>query len=278
LPDDSESPTIDVMSELDPLPATESLEAPGLTGQLQVTQFGIIHLMIWTTLTAVLLKVFMALTGDSIRQFAPGQQWLFQGLQAVQTILLACTLVATGILVRKRFYAMPKKLQPGHWLVLFSTMEFALQMLVLLALWVSGFLTLRIIPLSSIVSAVFITAVAAFYGFAFFQLRDARRWKVMIGAKALGAATGAAFGLLSVVVAFVGLRPQYSALLGWLRYCPLLWPAVIFVLLLAAAALDIYHRTTRDWVHWLGVCVFGLTTAVTLAADVYFMFFFQLPR
>jgi len=275
LPNDIGSGTIHAMIEADPQPNGQTPEHSPFADQLHVPQFGIIHLMLWTAVTAVLLKLFMALTDESLRQFPSGQAWVFQVMQAVQVIMLASMLVGAGVLVRLRFYTMFKRLQPGHWLVLISTLEFILELAASLLFLLAGSTGLRIPPVCMFV--VFTLAAAA-YPFAFFQLRDARRWKVLIGAKAIGAATAVALGVASLATTHFSHWSAPSSLWVVIQYCPMLWSVAVFIVLLSAAALDLYYRTARDWVHWLGVVAHGLTSILTTAGMVYFVFFYQLPR
>ncbi len=272
------------MQEADPQPNAETLGLSPFTEQLRVPQFGIIHLMIWTAATAVLLKVFMALTGNSLRQFPAGQSWIFQAYQTVYAIMLASMAVGAGVLIRLRCYTMFGRLQPGHWLVLIATVEFIVELAVSLLYLLATVMTYRMNVASHVVqhvgTLVFILA-AAVYPFAFFQLRDARRWKILIGAKGAGAVTGAALGVVFLVARLFNFSPPIFSMWstwGVTRYCPIVWSVAVFIVLLSAAILDLYHRTARDWVHWLGVSVFGLTYVLTFAMQIYFMFFFRLPR
>jgi hypothetical protein len=279
LPDGIGLWTIDAMSEVDSQPATEALEPPALADQLQVTQFGIIHLMLWTTVTAVLLKVFMALTGESLRLFPSEQAWVFKVMQVVQVITLSSMIVGSGVLVRLRCYTMPKRFQPGHWLVLISTFELIIGLAASLLYWLVGVMGVQMGGVGRVLMFLVFVLTAAAYPCAFFQLRDARRWKVLIGAKAIGAVTAVATGLVSLVATLFNCSSPFastmSAEIVW--YCSTSWSVAVFAALLSAAALDLYRRTARDWVHWLGVVAHGLTFIFMVAATVYFVFFFHVP-
>ena len=67
-------------------------------------------------------------------------------------------------------------------------------------------------------------------------------------------------------------------MLAAIRCCMIVWPVAVFLILLVAAALDLYRRTPRDWVHWLGVGTLAVTYVINFAMQVYMEFFFQLPR
>ena len=266
------------MQEADPQPNAETLGPSPSAGQLHVPQFGIIHLMIWIAVTAVLLKVFMALAGNSVQAFPSKQSWIFQVYETVYAIMLASMAVGAGVLIRLHCYTMFKRLQPGHWLVLISTLEFILGLALSLLYWLAGVMGPRTAALNHLGTLVYVLAAAA-YPFAFFQLRDARRWKILLGAKAIGAVTGAAFALVFLVAHLFNYY-SLSFFTAWngMSYCPIIWSVAVFFVLLAAAILDLYHRTARDWVHWLGVSVLGLTYLLGFAVQIYFMFFFRLPR
>jgi hypothetical protein len=269
------------MQEAYPQPDAETPDPSPFAEQLHVPQFGIIHLMIWIAVTAVLLKVFMALAGSSLQALPPEQSWIFQVYQTVYAIMLASMAVGAGVLIRLRCYTMFKRLQPGHWLVLISTLEFILELAASLLFWLAGVMGPRTIVVIQVGAVAIYAWAAAAYPFAFFQLRDARRWKILIGAKAVGAVTGAALAVVFLVAHLFNYSPAFLSMWatwGVTRYCPIVWSVAIFLVLVSAAILDLYHRTARDWVHWLGVSVFGLTYVLGFAVQIYFMFFFRLPR
>ena len=266
------------MPEGDLQPNAETPGPSPFTEQLRVPQFGIIHLMLWTAVTAVLLKVLMALAGNSHQLFPPGQYWIFQVYQTVYAIMLASMAVGAGVLIRLRCYTMFKRLQPGHWLVLIATVEFILELAASLLYLLAGVTGTRTIVVIQVGAVAIYALAAAAYPFAFFQLRDAQRWKILIGAKGLGAVTGAALGVVFLVAHLFNYSPTFLSMWVGIRYCPIIWSVVVFVVLLAAAILDLYYRTARDWVHWLGVGVLGLTYVLSFAMQIYFMFFFRLAR
>jgi hypothetical protein len=241
--------------------------------QLCVPQFGILHLMIWTAVTAVLLKLFMAITAEPIRQLPTAQLWVSRISQSVYAILWGSILVGSGALVRLRCYTMPKKLQPGHWLVLILTLDIILQLAIWLPYRLFEVVGMRAIGVGM---SVVNTLIAAACVFAFVELRNARRWKILIGAKGLGAGTTAAGSVLSFVT-MIGFHNAYPLALisPLIRYCPPIWTAAVLIMLLAAAILDLWHRAARDWVHWLGVGALGVTYAMTFAWEVYLTFFFR---
>lgn len=103
---------------------------------------------------------------------------------------------------------------------------------------------------------------------------DAMRWKVFLGAEA---ATDA----LAVLLGFAKLTAQvlshgsYPFSLyqcdNWLRFSQ----AFFLIFLLTNAIADLPRRASRDWVHWLGIAVFAVTTVISLAWQIYYTFFYQ---
>jgi hypothetical protein len=251
--------------------------------QLRVPQFGILHLLIWITVTAALLKLLMALAAQFSSPLPSGQTWFLLILQGVYAIVLAAMLVGAGTLVRLRCYSMFKRLQPGHWLVLLSALEFIIEVATALLLWLASVAATRAFILFGAYMAVVNVLTAAAYAYAFFRLHDARRWKLVVGMKGIGIGATAALTVLSLATRLLhASSPLYLMGSGMMQaaitYCPVIWSVAVFTILLRAAIVDVYRRTARDWVHWLGVVVLGLTYVHALALQVYLMFFFRLPH
>lgn len=105
-----------------PSPFAEQLRVSSpFAEQFRVPQFGIIHLLIWSTVTAVLLKYYLAIADESSFQESPVQLWLIRISQSLSAILVGSIVIGSGILIRARCYKMLRRLQPGHWLVLVVT-------------------------------------------------------------------------------------------------------------------------------------------------------------
>ena len=277
MPDCGRSATIDAMSQADLQPDAPIEDASPVAEQLHVPQFGILHLLIWTAVTAALLKLILAVTSNTVRQLQmpAGQVWAVQISQSVYAITLASTLVGSGVLIRMRCYRMLKRLQPGHWLVLTYTTSTLLLLAAWLSFWVVGEMGIRALGVYHIVTIVVHTLTAAIYVCAFVLLRDAKRWKVFLGAKALGDVTTMALSLVMLFAGFSLMQYVGMSFLRWLAIVPVMWTVATAVLLLAAAILDVWRRASRDWVHWLGVGVFGLTYVLSVALAIYQQFFLQ---
>jgi hypothetical protein len=253
---------------------------PAVSEQLQVPQFGILHLLILTTITAVLLKVLMAFTGESFQESSPVLYWVSHVVQAMNAIILAATMVGSGVLLRLRFYTMVERLQPGHWLVLISMLDFILTFILTLAAvllyWLVGVLALRIAGIYRAGVLITLALEAVAYGYSFWRLRDALRWKLLIGAKGLGLATAATLGTISLILGDP--LSTWPSLYPWMLYGSLAWSLALFLFLAFAASLDLWQRAARDWMHWLGVGVIGLNYAMQFVSMISFQLFFQLGR
>jgi hypothetical protein len=272
---------MDAMTEPDPNCSADKPPASLRAGQLRIPQFGILHLLIWTTVTAILLKILMTLTAKYLHDLPTAQLRISQAIQIVHVIVIASVLVATGVLLRHRCYAMPKRLQPGHWLVLLAFLDFIGEviapLLLLLLFTISGTGRGTSVIVSASTAAVS-TLVAAVHVWAFLQLRDARWWKTLIGAKTLGPLTTAALSAVSLVTVLLPIWSPSLSLGMWVLYCPSIWSIVVFVILIIAAAHDLLRRTPRDWVHWLGVAALAENCALGVISLIYYVFFIQLGR
>ncbi len=113
-----------------PSPFAEQLRVSSpFAEQFRVPQFGIIHLLIWSTVTAVLLKYYLAIADESSFQESPVQLWLIRISQSLSAILVGSIVIGSGILIRARCYKMLRRLQPGHWLVLVVTFRALLNLI-----------------------------------------------------------------------------------------------------------------------------------------------------
>lgn len=284
----SGSATINAMSEiepqavaepLDPSPFAEQPDQSPSVEQLHVPQFGIIHLMLWTAVTAVLLKVLMALMGDLDSQLPAEFYWISRISATGYAILWASGLVGTGVLLRLRSYRILGRLQPGHWLVLITTLEFALQVARSLVFWLLqrvagvGAGSASIVQISAAVMNFLIAAVSVL---AFVKLRDTRRWKMFFGVKAFATvATAVAMVVLLVTMLFPAALSPGTSFFVWIRWisvCMTIWSVAVFLMFVVVVGLDLWRRATRDWLHWLGVGIVGGSYVLILAMVVVSLF------
>ena len=165
------------MPQPDDQPAAATAGSSPFAEQLCVPQFGILHILILTAVTAVLLKLQLVLMDEQLRP-----RW--QGIQVAYMILLACGVIGSGVLIRLKCYAMLDRLQPGHWFVLVFTLQGILAL--------AGWAFLRCVNFDSGISpsrqwAYFIPWLltnfleAAAYAYATRKVQDAWRWKILLG-------------------------------------------------------------------------------------------------
>jgi hypothetical protein len=188
--------------------------------------------------------------------------------QTIYAIPWASALVGSGVLIRARFYTLLHRLQPGHWLVLIVSLDFLLW---LVARLLHPFLGLAgNQPISTVTSetgaAMTWMLIAAAYVLAFVKLRDAKRWKILVGAKMVGAGMNAVMSLIFLITClFTGWPYTAAASLAWISVFPGIWFVAVFIMLVTVAVLDLRCRASRDWLHWLGVSVVVVANVLTFA-------------
>ena len=262
-------------------PTSSPLDEPPTSSpfdeQLRVPQFGIIHLMLRTAATAVLLKLYLAVTGELNGQMPAGYYWMSRISIAGQAIVWASALVGSGVLIRLRFYTMLTRLQPGHWLVLIATLEFVVQLATLLMYWLLKSVGGDGMQPILIVQAMMSSLVAAVSVLAFVKLCDTKRWKIFMGAKALAAVATVAVSVLFIFTVLV--RSSLSSPGGssflWIKaisVCMGICSVAVFIMFVVAVALDLWRRAARDWLHWLGVGIVGSSYILTLVMLIFSLF------
>jgi hypothetical protein len=234
-------------------------EAVRFADQLRIPQFGIMHMLVWMTVTAVLLKIYLAILPESfVARVQPESPMLaVQISQIIVAVLTASGLMGVAALVRARCWTMFGRLQPGHWIVLIFTSEDILRLIALLACrvsWQAGVSNIWAWLVTTVCSTSFLTVTL---GYAIFRLRDALRWRVVLGVSALGNALTLAAATTAIILeANNSSSTAFIANLAlWGTY---LAPLLLVPLLILAAILDRRRRVSRDWVHWLGVVLLGL--------------------
>jgi hypothetical protein len=244
------------MPEADQQPTVETPTASPFVDQLRIPQFGILTLMLWTAATAALLSLNLTLAGDSIRHGPTAALWVQRVSQTIDAILLAAALVGSGVLIRARCYTMLHRLQPGHWLVLIVSFEFVLHIAARLLYPVLQLNGIGSVPVIQGVAVVTTGLIAAVYVLAFLKLRDAKRWKILMGAKAIAAIMTTLVLLVMLVLWLVSPSPYPLATsLTWIFLFPSICSLAAFLMLPVVAGLDLFRHAVRDWLHWLGVAV-----------------------
>jgi hypothetical protein len=244
------------MSDADQQATVETPAPSPFVDQLRIPQFGILTLMLWTAATAALLSLNLTLAGDSIGHGPTAALWVHRVSQTIDAIILAAALVGSGVLIQARCYTMLNRLQPGHWLVMIVSLEFVLHIAAQLlypVLQLNGIGSMPIVQGVAVVTTGLITAA---YVLAFLKLRDAKRWKVLMGAKAIAAIMTTLVLLVMLVLWLLSPSPYGPATsLAWIYLFPSICSLVAFLMLPVVAGLDLFRNAARDWLHWLGVTI-----------------------
>jgi hypothetical protein len=281
------------MSQSDPI-HEQPIEALPPVERLRVPQFDVVHLFAWTALAAILLKYSQAMEvigtvssalvdqiSDLSQKIAGKYEvmgfWTTKAEQSLSAILTASALVGFAVLVWARLRTEFRRLQPGHWLVLIATIE--------------GTFLLMAWPILEVVApdgevgrwsvgygAVRALTVAVVYTYAASRVGESPRWKIVFVANVLSA--WIAFAVVAGIVIFSE-RPENTPWFAfpirggfWYDFGVfILWPLLLFLMVLVAAVVDLVRHTPRDWVHWLGVGIVELGNLPPIATYVYLVFF-----
>ena len=213
-------------------------------------RLGIIHLLAWTGVTAVLLKFLMAMEMVSPRTGDLSVAWQIVGdaNRVVTSALLGAGIVGVAVIFRAKSRGEAGRLQPGHWLVLLCT-------LATVGSWLArAVLTITLqesqhdpdfLPYTYLlVLGIFSMAVAIGFLLVGRSLHDARRWKLSFRIVGITAMLRSCLELIDVVTRTV------FAVAG-----QAVWSLVVGMVLALTALLDLHRGTRRDWVHWLGIAV-----------------------
>jgi hypothetical protein len=250
------SVTIDAMCQANVHPTAPAEGRSPFAEQLCVPQFGILHILILTAITAALLKFNAAVEIALLRGIdSEFYRWWIMTTHSIGAVVLAAGLVGSGVLWRVKCWSVVRRLQPGHWIVLIGTLDSTLWWLV----WRPVFLLL--VPHHQMMLSAYLLSltvlglpVAAAFIYATIRLNDARSWKILLGSKAVGEGAAALTAGLSLLfqLAFHTENARYS-IVTVIDNATIFWSALCLVALLVAVVLDIARRASRDWLHWLGV-------------------------
>jgi len=233
-------------------------------------RLGIIHLLAWTAATAVLLKFNVAMemieTSSHFDEMPTALRVFRQVIQFVQSTVHAAGIVGVSVLLLGRVRGATGRLQPGHWIVAIDTVAF----LVVHSWWAlytaaraSGIIERNTFGFGSgfiwfyLPFGVISLLRAATYGATATGLRDARRWRVLFATLAV---VGLIVSLIQIAASFS--RGRFG--LFGLTNLPL-WPLIIAAVLIPTVVLDLRRGPRRDWLHWLGIAVLGVGTALSMA-------------
>jgi hypothetical protein len=268
LPNCTASYTIATMTEVDLRPAADASYDSPFRDQLRAPRFGVLDLLIWIAAAAALLGLF-ATSSDlpTTRPLGPFL-WAFRVTQFGQVIIWASALTGSVILIRSRFYTMLGRLQPGHWLIIITTLEVAVFLRTYLSAWPLRHLTSHHADAMQVATALASLLIVAGYVMAFLSLRDTRWWKIFFGVMGLAEIARSIATLLLLVGAFFRSPGSPPAWIGLITLPLAIFPLAAFVMFVVAATLDLSQRVPRDWLHWLGVAIIGFSYLLNAANQV----------
>jgi hypothetical protein len=257
------------MTEADPQPDAQAPARSPFAEQLRVPQFGILHLLVWGAVTAALLKYYMATTDETSLQDSPALIWYTRITLSVSAILDGSIVVASGILIGARCCKVLGRLQPGHWLVLFSSLSCVMR------LPLYPFINNDQTNSLDLGSTVLIgTVMASMYIWVIARWHGPKHWKILLGACALGDAASAVLAAGAIAVAVYSPDgPLSQHLLNWHYAFDGVIAVMLLLTLLAVVVIDVSRRAGHDWLHWLGTACLGLSCALTIAARVFLRYF-----
>jgi hypothetical protein len=240
-----------------PLVAETSEERPcyegtPFLGNYQPPRLGIIHLLAWVTVAAILMKFNLAI--ETFRTNLPDQSENFRLamkiFDAVHAIYHAAMLVGGTVLLLDRFRRKPGRLQPGHWIV-------GIQSLFILAFIFANLLNILLQDSHDYGTNNFLILFYAGIDFLIslallggsFRLLEPLRWKWCLGCLGLQSLFFCVH-YLSIIVCL-----NSRSLSEFLRFFDnvailVLLSTALFVLIVMIV--DIIKGCRRDWLHWLG--------------------------
>jgi len=240
-------------------------------------RLGISHLLIWTAVVAVYLKLFVAVEafhGETATQLQLPQavSILLHMSMFVYSVTHAAAIVGVFILLRAKIRGCPGRLQPGHWFVLaggVASLAILSSHLLLLAFMAKddSSSVQSIVSWTTSVFGVQMILQMGIYLCATWASKGSKRWQVPFALLATAS-------LLHAFMIF-GIRKLLMPLLWWI-YVSLgsfnvvdavfvvrrVFSVAAIVILLVAVVLDLINRERRDWLHWVGIAVIFMTTLV----------------
>jgi hypothetical protein len=238
-------------------------------------QLGIIHLLAWMTVTAVLLKLSLAI--NSFHHSALSETVFSKVMNSASAAVYAAGIVGFAVLVRAWRRGSMGRLQPGHWMILILAIviivwfvDFAIVSLLkqteLLPLLQPSTLYQVIMCMLSV-----LLVSSALWFWAARRTADGRRWKALFGLYCASSAIEW-FEYLSVALGPLSYFRDFTYLVGQFNSCALL--VALLVATLTTVLLDCARGPRRDGLHWLGVAVSLCALLIRIAPQIWFRFFY----
>jgi len=217
-------------------------------------RLGIIHLLAWTTATAVFLKLNLANDSLGGAEYGPNTNPIHLATLALDAVIEGAALAGLCTLLFARRRSRVGSLQPGHWILLALGLADLLGVLGdLLVNFFAGSLRSWYFDLFVILCLSLHAVLAAASGggcwFAASKSRPGVGWRASL--RALTVAEGIA-AAVSVAAAVGFGRYGYSFVVDYAWHAQTACSLTILVALSIRAIVD-WFRYRRDWLHWLGI-------------------------
>ncbi len=220
-------------------------------------RLSIAHLLIWTAVMAVLMKLSLALwNSQDVKNYLDGaSQFERIFCFAAESIMLmahSAGLVGMGVILLARIRGAKGRLQPGHWLLVIYTLNYVVQ-------------ALHMSRVPGLAFTFFFIRMAILVGpclWAAFRSRGGRHWTAtlcLLPAIELGK-----IGLGIVLSRF--LRMQMLAIIPNLLYY-----AASGLVVLTAVLIDLYKGERRDWLHWTGAGIVAVEMLVGVGSVLMYL-------
>ncbi len=235
-------------------------------------RLGIIHLLGWTAISAVLMKV---------AKWSGQFEWLpehvsgwirisFATNRYTLMAVISAGIVGMYVLSRSRHRDRSARLQAGHWMVVNMTVSSILSMIIFTIFFVTGrWLDALpdpswiepLMPLLIAGSAIPEFLLSTLWIVAAIRMREIFAWKAMFGFFAISAVVS---GLYYISIFYEINTSLVSSFTIVLRITAML----TLVFLSTVVSMDLRRRTRRDWLHWLGVVTVFITSILTIAHTI----------
>ncbi len=238
-------------------------------------RLGISHLFLWMLCTSL----YLAATRQSLEGLSA--QWETQGveitaalqarliLRYVWLILTGCTSGAAWagiavLLVTRIRGGAPLLRQPGHWILLVVGIQAGVFLLVYFLSYQSlggnSFLFTTGFRLLSSMAMVVLYTIAAWRS-------RFRRWTAFFATMVMQQIFDSLMACVSVALAIAWRQSILWWIMSWHRWVQvgaILLVVIAAVVLAIAIVRDIRDRQNHDWLHWLGVTIFGASAISTV--------------
>ena len=223
-------------------------------------RLGIIHLLAWIGVSAVLLKVMAGAGwfGHFPDHFSRWIRIFFTTNGVIQMAKIAAGVVGISVILRARHRGIGGRLQAGHWIVINTTVTACLSLILVLAITMMEYwlktLSSRIYPstyqivlFSSMAAWQFI--LAALWVVVAIRAREPAYWKAVF---VFLSVCSIANGFMYFPIAF------FSSLASLFRLP--ISASLTLIIIPVVVLVDSARRMKRDWIHWLGIAIIVLTS------------------